>query len=84
MACNADLHDWDDWVIWEDYDINFVGPEYTGETLGAKSLLVVVYPKAWVDALPDHIHSFTVHTSTKLADNLPSALHDAFNKGESK
>lgn len=64
LACNATLSDWDDWVIWGGYDINFVGQDYTSEALGDKALLAVVYPKDWKDDLPDHLFSFVVTTST--------------------
>lgn len=84
LACNANLYEWDDWVIWGEYDMNFVGQGYTGEEVGAKELLVVVYPKDWKGALPDHLDSFVVKTSVKLADNLPLPLSEALNKGESK
>ena len=63
LACNADLRDWDDWVIWHDYDINFVGQDYTSADVDNKSLLVVVYPAGWEGSLPDPIHTFTVGES---------------------
>ena len=84
LACNANLYEWDDWVVWNKYDINFVGRDYTSEELGEKGLLVVVYPRDWMDALPDHLYSFVVSTSVKLADNLPLRLSEALKKGESK
>ena len=60
LACNADLYEWDDWVIWHGYDINFVGQDYTSEALDNKSLLAVVYPAGWEGELPDHLHTFIV------------------------
>lgn len=63
LACNADHHDWDDWVVWGGYDINFVGQAYTSEELGDAALLVVAYPAGWEGELPDHLHSFTVTTT---------------------
>ena len=65
LACNADLYEWDDWVIWGEYDMNFVGRDYTGEELGEKALLVVVYPKNWTGELPDHLYSFVVKGESK-------------------
>ena len=65
LACNADLYEWDDWVIWDAYDINFVGRDYTSTNLGEKDLLVVVYPKNWTGDLPDHLYSFVVKGETK-------------------
>ena len=64
LACNADLTEWDDWVLWDAYDINFVGQDYTSEELGNSALLAVAYPRGWEGNLPDHLHCFTV-TSTK-------------------
>lgn len=55
LACNASLYEWDDWVLWNQYDINFVGQDYTSETLDEKSLLAVVYPAGWEGDLPDHL-----------------------------
>ena len=84
LACNATLSDWDDWVIWGGYDINFVGQDYAGEATTEKELSVVVYPKDWTGALPDHLYSFVVRTSTAFEDNLPTPMRKAFNQGESK
>lgn len=65
LACNADLYEWDDWVIWGEYDINFVGEGYTDEGVGKKELLAVVYPKDWKGELPDHLDSFVVKGESK-------------------
>lgn len=65
LACNADLYDWDDWVLWDAYDINFIGQDYTSTDLGEKDLLVVVYPAGWEGDLPDHLHSFVVKGESK-------------------
>jgi hypothetical protein len=59
------LASFDDWVIWGEYDINFVGKEYTGENLGDYDVLAVVYPKAWKEVLPDHLDSFVVKGESK-------------------
>lgn len=65
LACNADLFDWDDWVLWDEYDINFVGQYYTSEDMGEKDLLVVVYPRGWKGNLPDHLFSFVTKGESK-------------------
>ena len=65
LACNANLYEWDDWVIWGEYDINFVGHSYTSTDLGEKELLAVVYPKNWTGELPDHLYSFVVKGESK-------------------
>ena len=83
LACNADLYEWDDWVLWEDYDINFIGQYYTGQPLDANALLVVAYPRDWEGELPSHLYCFVVKTSTAFVDNLPSPLRDAV-EGEMK
>jgi hypothetical protein len=59
------LASFDDWVIWDEYDINFVGKEYTSEELGDFDALAVVYPKGWKDALPDHLFSFIIKGESK-------------------
>ena len=60
LACNASLYEWDDWVIFNQYDINFVGQDYTSEELGETALLAVVYPAGWEGDLPDHLYTLTV------------------------
>lgn len=65
LACNANFHEWDDWVVWNKYDINFVGPTYTSADLGKKDLLVVVYPRDWLDNLPEHLFCFIVEGESK-------------------
>lgn len=59
-ACNADLYDWDDWVLWGDYDINFFGTNYDINELTTEQLRVVAYPGNWEGDLPAPIHEFTV------------------------
>lgn len=68
-ACNASLYDWDDWVVWGGYDINFVGSDYTSEELNASALLVVAYPAGWEVNLPDHLYSFTVTANNTTTTN---------------
>ena len=53
------------WVVWNKYDINFIGQDYTSTDLGEKDLLVVVYPRDWVDALPEHLFCFIVKGESK-------------------
>jgi hypothetical protein len=55
LSCNANLYDWDDWVVWGGYDINFVGQDYTSEELDKRALLAVVYPAGHEGDLPDHL-----------------------------
>ncbi len=64
MACNAHLNDWDDWVLWGGYDINFNGPYW--DDLAAddgKTLVCDVYPADWKDVRPPTLHRFTVTTT---------------------
>lgn len=65
LACNGDLYDWDDWVVWDKYDINFAGQHYTGTDIGEHGLLVVVYPRDWMDNLPEHLFCFIVEGESK-------------------
>lgn len=55
----------DDWVLWDTYDINFVGQDYTSEELGDDALLAVVYPRGWEGNLPDHLYVFVVKGESK-------------------
>ena len=63
LACNADLYDWDDWVLWGGYDINFFGTQYDLNELTTEQLRVVAYPAGWEGDLPAPIHEFTVGES---------------------
>lgn len=64
LACNADISDWDDWVLWGGYDIQFNGPHR--DTLASddgKTLACDVYKAGW-DVLPSQpMHRFTVTTT---------------------
>ena len=64
LACNANLYDWDDWVVWDEYDINFVGQDYTSEEMHG-GLLAVVYPANWEGNLPDHLYVLNVIPNAK-------------------
>ncbi len=60
-----DTSEVDDWVVWNKYDINFVGTAYTSADMGDRDLLVVVYPRDWLDTLPEHLFSFIVKGESK-------------------
>ena len=65
LARNTDLYDWDDWVLWGGYDIQFNGP-YLDELApdDKRSLVCDVYEAGW-DVLPwQPMYRFVV-TSTK-------------------
>jgi hypothetical protein len=64
LACNADLYDWDDWVLWGEYDIQFNGPYLDEGAPDERSLVCDVY-KAGYDNLTERpMHRFVV-TSPK-------------------
>ena len=65
LACNANLYDWDDWVVWDKYDINFAGQHYSSADIGEHGLLAVVYPRNWMDNLPEHLFCFIVEGESK-------------------
>ena len=60
LATNADIYDWDDWVLWGGYDLNIFGTHYDINDLTDKQLRVVAYPANWQGDLPAPIHEFTV------------------------
>ena len=60
LACNADLYDWDDWVLWGGYDIQFNGPYLDEGAPDKRSLVCDVY-RAGYDSLPSQpMHRFVV------------------------
>jgi hypothetical protein len=65
LACNADLFDWDDWVLWGGYDVQFNGPHWDELAPDdGRSLVCDVYLAGW-EVLPSQpVYRFTV-TSTK-------------------
>ncbi len=65
MACNAIIPDMDDWVVWDAYDINFAGAEYSGHAKTDNDLHVDAYKAGWTDSLGDPIHSFTIFGESK-------------------
>ena len=65
LACNATLSDWDDWVIWGGYDINFAGVDYSSLAETDKGLRVDAYKAGWVDNIGEPIHSFTIKGESK-------------------
>ena len=59
LLANGDLVDYaDDWVVWDGFDINLTGREYS-EQAGA-GLRVNAYPAGWKDSLPHPLYQFTV------------------------
>lgn len=60
LACNADIAEWDEWVIWGGYDINFAGAEYS-QHASDDSLRCDAYKAGWVGNIGDPIHSFTIN-----------------------
>lgn len=50
----------DDWVVWHKYELNFIGTTYTSADMDENALLVVVYPRDWMDRLPESMFSFIV------------------------
>ena len=49
----------DDWIVWDEYDINLIGSEYSHHAKKDHELYCVVYPAGWVNNLPEPLHSFT-------------------------
>ena len=65
LVCKAHLYDWDDWVLWGGYDIQFNGP-YLDDLApdDKRSLVCDVYEAGW-DVLPwQPMYRFVV-TSTE-------------------
>lgn len=72
LACNVDLYDWDDWVLWGGYDIQFNGPYLDDLAPDDKRTLVCDVYRAGYDTLPSQpTYRFTV-------------THRDNNQGESK
>jgi hypothetical protein len=60
LACNADLYDWDDWVLWGGYDIQFNGQHWDELATDERTLVCDVYEAGW-EVLPSQpMHRFTV------------------------
>jgi hypothetical protein len=55
----------DDWVVWDEYDINFIGADHSYHAKKDNELHCVVYPNGWVNNLPDPLHSFTIFGETE-------------------
>ena len=65
LASNAHINDWDDWVLWDEYDINFNGPHWDDLAPDdGKTLVCDVYKAGWGDRLPPTTYRFTVTTTT--------------------
>jgi hypothetical protein len=62
-ACNASVHTIDDWVVWDEYDINFAGADYTGHAKNDNDLHVDAYKAGWTDSIGEPLYSFTIFTS---------------------
>ena len=48
----------DEWVHWDEYDINFVGSDHA-EDVPEYALMVLVYPE-WKEVLPAPVDTFIV------------------------
>jgi hypothetical protein len=55
----------DDWVVWDEYDINFAGADYSSHAKTNSTLRVDVYKAGWTDSIGEPIHSFTVWGETE-------------------
>ena len=55
----------DDWVAWDKYELNFIGTDYTGAEMTDRDLLVVVYPRDWLDRLPESLFSLIIQGESK-------------------
>jgi len=64
MACNATVPAHDDWVVWGEYDINFVGSEYSYHAKKGGDLHVDTYKAGWVNTPGEPIYSFTIYGET--------------------
>lgn len=65
LATNAHIDDWDDWVLWGGYDIQFNGSHWDDlATDDGKTLVCDVYEAEWVVLPSQPIHRFTVTTTT--------------------
>jgi len=62
-ACNASVQGIDDWVVWDEYDINFAGADYTGHAKNDNDLHVDAYKAGWTDSIGEPLFSFTIFTS---------------------
>jgi hypothetical protein len=63
-AHNADLYDWDDWVLWGGYDIQFNGAHWDEMATNDDRTLVCDVYQAGYDILPSTpMHRFTVTTT---------------------
>lgn len=50
------LDDYDEWIVWGGYDINFAGADYTDIVQSGNELRVDAYQDKWIAP----VHSFTV------------------------
>lgn len=55
----------DDWVVWDKYDINFIGSDHSPNAKKDNELHCVVYPAGWQGNLPEPLHSFTIFGETE-------------------
>ena len=55
----------DDWVKLDEYELNIFGSYYSVRLNDdTQALSVDVYPRDWVDVLPDPLHSFDIKGAT--------------------
>lgn len=65
LACysgsvDMDIGGADDWVVWNEYDINLTGCEYA-QDIDADEWSVNAYPRGWTDNLPAPLFSFIIN-----------------------
>jgi hypothetical protein len=54
-----DVADMDCWVLWEGYDINLAGANFSGHARD-RQLHCDVYKGGWKDTIGEPVHSFTI------------------------
>jgi hypothetical protein len=55
-----DIPSTDTWIVWDDYDINFAGSDYSGHAKNEDNLHVDVYKAGWTDSIGEPVYSFTI------------------------
>lgn len=60
LACNTDIYDWDDWVLWGGYDIQFNGQHWDEMATDERTLVCDAHKAGWKGNLPAPLHRFTV------------------------
>jgi hypothetical protein len=60
LASHVTLKGIDDWVVWNGYDINLAGSDYSSYAENDHQLRVDAYKAGWTDSIGDPIYSITV------------------------